>query len=610
MPKVIKTHTSSTSSSHTAPTETKAAAGSHDSRTHSTFRKIIGLMYPYAPQIAGILLLAVIVVLSTLLVPVFSGDAVDAAIGIGNVDFSALATALLRMAGAVIVTTLAQWLLTRLSNHVVYGMLFDLRMRAFAKLQCLPLSYIDSHSHGDISSRVVNDVEQFANGMIMAFQQFFTGFLTIVLTLVFMFLLKWQIALLVVGITPLSVILAQVLSRKAFVHFSDQSERRGNVTGIASEMIQGISSVQAFGMQEISSAQFNEADELLRQSSFKAVFYSALSNPSTRFINNLIYGGVGVYGAFIALAGGMTVGSLTAFLGYANQYTKPFNDISGVITELQNSFACAERLFELFGEDELVPDVPQALVFDQAKGTINIQNIDFSYVPGKPILSGLSLDIAPGERVAVVGPTGFGKTTLINLLMRFYDIDSGHILFDGLDIQKISRASLRSQIGMVLQDTWIQHATVRENISMARPNATLDEVKEAAKLAHAHRFIEKLPQGYDTMLGTESISLSAGQQQLLCIARVFLAQPRILILDEATSNIDTRTELQVQQAFDRLMEGKTSLVVAHRLSTIQGADKIVVMGKGHIVEMGTHEELLAQNGFYAQIYNAQFDTTE
>ncbi len=585
----------------------------------STLRQILALMRPYAGQVALILLLAVVVVVSTLLLPVFSGNAVDAAIGPHEVDFDALIVALQRMALAIAVTAASQWALTRLTNRVVYGMVYDLRTRAFAKLQRLPLAYIDSHSHGDIVSRVVTDVDQFSNGLIMAFQQFFTGVLTIVLTLVFMFRLNVQVALVVICITPLSFLLARFISKKSYGHFRNQTERRGAMTSYASEMLGGISSIEAFGHADDACREFDGACEDLRQSQFKAVFYSALTNPGTRFVNNLVYAGVGIFGAFVVLGGGMTVGSLSAFLGYANQYTKPFNDISEVVTELQNSVACAARLFDLLAQDEVVPDKPDAVVLTDATGRVEIKDVSFSYTPDKPLIGDFTLAVEPGQRIAIVGPTGCGKTTLINLLMRFYDVDGGSICFDGHDVRDLTRASLRSQIGMVLQDTWVEHATVRENIAMARPTATLDEVKAAAHQAHADKFIEQLPQGYDTMLGGDAASLSAGQRQLLCIARVFLAQPAILILDEATSNIDTRTELHVQHAFDRLMKGRTSFVVAHRLSTIQDADKIVViqdadkivvMRDGHILETGTHEELLAAGGFYAELFNAQFAPVE
>ncbi len=576
----------------------------------SAMRQILGLLRPYGGQVALILLLAVVVVVSTLLLPVFSGNAVDAAVGPHEVDFTALALALRDMALAIAATAASQWLLTRLTNRVVYGMVYDLRTRAFAKLQRLPLAYIDAHSHGDIVSRVVTDVDQFSNGLIMAFQQFFTGVLTIVLTLVFMFRLNVQVALVVVCITPLSILLARFISSKSYRHFRRQTERRGAMTSYASEMIGGISSIEAFDHADAACREFDGVCEELRRSQFKAVFYSALTNPGTRFVNNLVYAGVGIVGAFVVLGGCMTVGSLSAFLGYANQYTKPFNDISEVVTELQNSVACAARLFDLLAQDEITPDKTDAVVLSDATGRVDIDDVSFSYTPDRPLIGDFDLAVQPGQRIAIVGPTGCGKTTLINLLMRFYDVNGGSVRFDGHDVRDLTRASLRSQIGMVLQDTWIEHATVRENIAMAQPDATLDEIKAAAHQAHADKFIEQLPHGYDTMLGGDAASLSAGQRQLLCIARVFLAEPRILILDEATSNIDTRTELHVQHAFDRLMEGHTSFVVAHRLSTIQNADKIVVMRDGHIVETGTHDELLARGGFYANLFNAQFAPVE
>jgi len=572
----------------------------------STLRRVVDLLRPYARRVALALALAVVVVVSTLLLPVLSGKAVDAAVSAGQVDFATLRNALVGMLVALVVTTVAQWALTAVSNRIVYGMVYDLRTQAFQKLQRLPLSYVDAQGAGDLTARVVTDVDQLSNGLIMAFQQFFTGALTIVLTLVFMFRLDVPVTLVVVCVTPVSFVVARTITSKAHQHFQDFTERRGQMTSLADELIRGIGTVEAFDMQDAVCDEFARIDAALGQSRFKAVLFSSFTNPSTRFVNNLVYAGVGIFGAFVVLAGGMSVGSLSAFLGYANQYTKPFNDISEVVTELQNSLACAARLFDLLDEPDETPDAPDAVTLEDATGEVDLDDVRFSYVPGTRLIEDFTVDVAPGQRVAIVGPTGCGKTTLINLLMRFYDVDAGSIRVDGHDVRDLTRQSLRGAFGMVLQDTWVKHATVRQNIAMGRPDATLDEVRAAAKAAFADGFIEQLPQGYDTVLGGQTTSLSAGQRQLLCIARVMLAEPRILILDEATSNIDTRTELCVQRAFDRLMEGRTSFVVAHRLSTIRTADVILVMKDGRIIERGTHDELLAAGGFYANLYNAQF----
>ena len=574
-----------------------------------TARRICGLMVPYAPQVALACVLAVLTVVATLLLPVLSGRAVDAVVGPGDVDYATLASTARVMAVAIVACALTQWGLTAVSNKIVYGMVFDLRTQAFAKIQRLPLSYIDRTGHGDVVARVVTDVDQFSNGLILAFQQFLTGALTIVLTLVFMARLNLVVTAVVLCVTPLSYVAAKTIASKSYRHFGDVTAARGELTSIAEETILGAQTVAAFDMQDAVCERFERVDAALGASRERAVFISSLTNPTTRFINSLVYAGVGIVGAFLVLGGTMTVGSLSAFLGYANQYTKPFNDISEVVTELQNSFACAQRLFDLLDERDEPADATDAVALGDVRGRVELADVCFSYVPERPLIRDVSLVAEPGQRIAIVGPTGCGKTTLINLLMRFYDIDGGAIRIDGHDVRSVTRESLRAAFGMVLQDTWIRQGTVRDNIAMARPDATDEEVREAARAAYADRFIEQLPQRYETVVGGDTTALSAGQRQLLCIARVMLARPRMLILDEATSNIDTRTELKVQRAFDRLMEGRTSFVVAHRLSTIVGADKIVAMRDGRVVEVGTHEELLARGGFYAGLYESQFESS-
>lgn len=571
-----------------------------------TVARTVRQLAPHVPAIVASLAIAAVVVVSTLLVPVYSGQAVDCALGSGSVDMVGLLAALRSLAAAVVVTSVSQWLLTALTNRVANSIVRDMRAQAFDKLQVLPLSYIDSHPHGDIVNRVVTDIDQFSNGLTMTFQQLFSGVLTIALTLAFMFSLNVAVTLVVICVTPVSIFAARFIATRGFAYFHEQSVRRGELTGIVEEYVGGMSAIEAFDAQPHATELFRKADARLGKASFKAVFYSSLVNPTTRFVNSLVYAGVGIFGALAAIAGTLTVGGLTAFLSYANQYTKPFNDISDVVTELQNSFACAARLFELLDEPEQTPDAPDAIELKGATGSVSLENVCFSYTPDHPLIRDFSLEVRPGMRVAIVGPTGCGKTTMINLLMRFYDVDSGPIRIDGHDVRDLTRRSLRASFGMVLQDTWVKSATVRDNLTLGRPEATDDQVREAARAAFADEFIERLPRGYDTMLGGEESTISAGQRQLLCIARAMLADAPMLILDEATSNIDTRTEVKVQAAFERLMEGRTSFVVAHRLSTIVGADLIVAMRDGRIVETGSHAELLARGGFYAHLYDSQF----
>lgn len=572
-----------------------------------TLRRALGLLSPHAAALVTSGLLAAAVTVTTLLVPVLSGRAVDCLVGPGEVEAAGLFDALRLLALAIAGTAASQWLLTALTNRVAYDVVRDMRVAALAKLQRLPLSYLDSHRHGDVVNRIVTDVDQFSNGLVMTFQQFFTGVLTIVLTLAFMFSLNPLVTLVVMAVTPLSIVAAKAIAGRGFAYFHDQSARRGELTALVEEYVGGKGVVEAFDAQELAQGHFEKVDSRLAKASFRAVFYSSLINPTTRFVNALVYAGVGIFGALAAIDGALTVGGLTAFLSYANQYTRPFNDISEVVTELQNSLACAARLFELLDEREEEPDTPDALELAPVRGQVDISHVDFSYVPDHPLIRDLELHVRPGERVAIVGPTGCGKTTLINLLMRFYDVDAGSISVDGHDVRFVTRRSLRAAWGMVLQETWVKSASVRDNIALGRPDASDEEVRAAARAAFADEFIERMPHGYDTVLGGEEAAVSAGQRQLLCIARAMFADAPMLILDEATSNIDTRTEVKVQAAFSRLMEGRTSFVVAHRLSTVRDADLIVAMRGGRIVEAGNHDELLAKGGFYASLYRSQFE---
>ena len=574
-----------------------------------TVRRMVGLFSHRRASVAASAALAVAVVVGTLSLPVLSGQAVDCVVDPGQVDFAGLRRALSAIAVALAGTAMAQWALTAITNRLAFGAALELRRAAFDRIQELPLSYLDSHGHGDLASRIVTDADQLSNGLLMAFQQLPTGILTIVVTLAFMFVLNPAIAAVVALLTPVSVFTARFIATHSARHFSGQTRLRGELTAYAEEMIGGISAVETFQTQREVHERFAATDAELGQESFKAVFFSSLVNPTTRFANALVYAAIGIFGAFVAMSGGITVGGLSAFLGYADQYAKPFNDISGVATELQNSVACARRLFELIDEPAEEPDAPEAAELVAPRGEVRLDHVAFGYAPGRPVLSDVDLSVRPGQRIALVGETGCGKTTLINLLMRFYDVGGGSVTVDGRDVREWTRSSLRAGWGMVLQDTWVRRATVFENVAMGRPGATLEEVRAACREAYADDFVERLPEGYDTVLdGSES--LSAGQRQLLCIARVMLARPAMLILDEATSNIDTRTELLVQRAFARLMEGRTSFVVAHRLSTVRDADLICVMAGGRIAERGTHEELLAAGGRYKAIYEAQFAPTE
>lgn len=578
---------------------------SRDKKQGEVLRKVLCRIAPHWILLTGTLLLALACVACQLYVPILVGRAVDCVLGPGQVDFETLGGILLWIGLAAAAGALAQWCMGELNNRITFRVVRDLREEAFRHIQELPLRYLDRHPHGETVSRIIADVDQFADGLLMGFTQLFTGVMTIGGTLLFMLLIHWKIALVVILITPVSLFVAQFVAKRTYSMFRLQSQIRGHQTALIDETIGELKVVQAFGHQVKSQAEFDGVNEELRKCSLRAIFFSSITNPCTRFVNALVYAGVGLTGALAAVSGGITVGGLTTFLSYANQYTKPFNEISGVITELQNALACAGRIFELLEEPPQTPD--SALGKRKAvKGQVELEHVFFSYTPERPLIQDFSLRVRPGQRVAIVGPTGCGKTTMINLLMRFYEVDQGSISVDGVCTRDMARQELRQCFGMVLQDTWLKAGTIRENIAMGRPEATLEEIQAAAKAAHAHGFIRRLPQGYDTVIGEAGGSLSQGQKQLLCIARVMLCLPPMLILDEATSSIDTRTEQKIQQAFAALMEGRTSFIVAHRLSTIQEANLILVMRDGAIVEQGTHASLLAQGGFYAELYESQF----
>lgn len=577
------------------------------SEQSETLKKVLRYLKRYWFFLALSFGLAAITVASTLYIPLLTGDAVDCVIGKGQVDFTGVFAVLKRMVMVIGVTAVAQWGMNICNNKMTYQIVRDIRNEAFAKLEILPLKYLDGHPSGEVVSRIIADVDQFADGLLMGFTQLFTGVLTIVGTIGFMLSVNVGITLVVLLITPVSMIVASFIAKKTFTMFRLQSEARGEQTALIDEMIGNQKVVQAFGHEKDAMEQFGEINERLRKYSLRAIFFSSITNPSTRFVNSLVYTGVGVTGALAAISGRMTVGQLTAFLNYANQYTKPFNEISGVVTELQNAIACAGRVFELIEEEPQVPEPADATALTDVEGRVDLEHVAFSYRPDQKLIEDLNLAVKPGERVAIVGPTGCGKTTVINLLMRFYDVDAGSISVEGDDIRQVTRKSLRSSYGMVLQDTWLRSGTVRENILIGKPDATEEEMIEAAKNSHAHSFIKRLPKGYDTVIGEDGGGLSQGQKQLLCITRLMLCRPPMLILDEATSSIDTRTEMKIQNAFARLMEGHTSFIVAHRLSTIREADVILVMKDGHIIEQGNHESLLAKKGFYAKLYNSQFE---
>ena len=572
----------------------------------ATLNRVLHKIRPYSAFVVCSLLVAAVSVAAQLYIPILCGDAIDKMLGKGNVDLAGVLRIAVSILVVAAVAALAQWLLSVCNNRIAFSVSRDLRNEALRKIQTLPLSYLDSHPSGDIVSRMVADVDTFADGLLMGFTQLFSGILTIFGTLLFMLRENVPITLVVVCITPLSLVVAGFLAKRSYGYFQSQSTVRGKQTALVNEMIEGQKVVQAFGHEAESLAAFDEVNGQLQDVSLKAIFFSSLTNPATRFVNNIVYAGVGLVGALYAVRGGITIGQLSVFLSYANQYTKPFNEISGVVTELQNALACAARVFELLDAEDQVPEAENAAAL-QPDGHVQLQDVSFRYLPDRPLIEGLSLDVQPGQRIAIVGPTGCGKTTLINLLMRFYDVNSGSIRVSSTDIRDVTRASLRGSYGMVLQDTWLRAGTVRENIAYGKPDATMDEVIAAAKAAHAHSFIRRLPDGYDTVIAEDGGNISQGQKQLLCIARVMLCLPPMLILDEATSSIDTRTEVRIQKAFARMMQGRTSFIVAHRLSTIREADVILVMKDGHIVEQGNHDQLLAQGGFYAKLYNSQFE---
>ncbi len=572
----------------------------------AVLKKVLLRVRRYWPGLAASLLLAVVYVVMTLYIPILVGSAIDCIVAAGQVDFEQMARHLSGVALCAGIAALSQWAMSEINNRVTYHVTQDLRNEAFRHIQVLPLSYLDRQPQGDLVSRVIADVDTFADGLLMGFTQLFTGVMTNLGTLLFMLRIHWGIALVVVCITPLSLVVANFIATRTYSMFRLQTVTRGEQTGLIDETIGNIKVVQAFGHESATMEQFDEINDRLQKASLRAIFFSSLVNPCTRFVNSVVYAGVGLSGALIALSGGITVGNLTSFLNYANQYTKPFNEISGVVTELQNALACAGRVFELIEAPERTPEPAHPQRPEILRGGVEIRDLRFSYVPEKPLIDDFNLSVQPGQRVAIVGPTGCGKTTFINLLMRFYDPDGGEILLDGVNTRNMNRGELRRSVGMVLQDTWLKAGTIRENIAMGKPDATDEQIIAAAKQAHAHSFIRRLPQGYDTVLSEAGGNLSQGQRQLLCIARVMLCLPPMLFLDEATSSIDTRTEARIQKAFDTMMQGRTSFIVAHRLSTIQEADMILVMRDGHIVEQGRHEELLARQGFYAQLYQSQF----
>lgn len=569
-------------------------------------KKVLDYIGKYKIFLLLSIILAAISVALTLYIPILTGNAVDCILGPGQVDFAGILVILKKMAVIILLTAIVQWLMNACNNKITYQVIRDVRDEAFRKLEILPLKYIDSHAHGDIVSRIIADVDQFSDGLLMGFTQLFTGVITIIGTLLFMISINVTTTLIVVVLTPLSFFIANFIAKRTFKMSKLQSETRGEQTALIDEMIGNEKVVKAFSREEKVIEQFDEVNNRLEKASVKAIFFSSLTNPCTRFVNSLVYAGVGIVGAFLAIKGRISVGQLSSFLSYANQYTKPFNEISGVVTELQNAIACAGRIFEFIEEEPQIPDAEDAIVLKQPKGEIDIQDVAFSYTEDQKLITDLNLHVKPGQRVAIVGSTGCGKTTVINLLMRFYDVNKGSIQVDGVDIRKLTRDSLRKGYGMVLQETWLKSGTIKDNIIMGKPDATMEEVIAAAKASHAHSFIKRLPNGYDTVISEDGGSLSQGQKQLLCITRVMLCLPPILILDEATSSIDTRTEIKIQKAFATLMEGRTSFIVAHRLSTIREADIILVMKDGNIIEQGNHETLLAKGGFYAGLYQSQF----
>ncbi len=571
-----------------------------------TLVKVMKYIKKYRMLVVLSLIFAAVTVVTTLYLPILTGNAVDLMVKKGKVDFVGLKPIVRTMLIVLVITGVAQWIMNICNNYITYHVVQDIRKDAMDRIQIVPLKYLDGHAAGDIVSRVIADADQFADGLLMGFTQAFTGVMTIIGTLGFMLWINGWITLVVILVTPLSFFVAGFIAKKSYSMFQLQSKARGEQTALIDEMIGNQRVVQAYGHEKRSLEQFDEINGRLEKYSLKATFFSSITNPATRFVNNLVYAGVGIVGAFFAIHGMLSVGRLSSFLSYANQYTKPFNEISGVITELQNAIACAARVFELMEAEPQEPDSPDAIELTQVKGAVELKNVSFSYVPEQKLIRDFNLSVKPGQRVAIVGPTGCGKTTVINLLMRFYDVNKGVIAVDGTDIRNMTRASLRSSIGMVLQETWLKDGTIRDNIIMGKPDATEEEIIAAAKATHAHSFIKRLPQGYDTVVREDGDNLSQGQKQLLCITRVMLCQPPMLILDEATSSIDTRTEIRIQRAFEKLMKGRTSFIVAHRLSTIKNADIILVMKDGNIIEQGNHESLLAQNGFYANLYNSQF----
>lgn len=576
------------------------------SKHKSTLKRVLNYIGAYKWLVLLSLILAAVTVATTLYAPILIGNGVDLILGPGQVDFAGLLVILKEIAVVICITALAQWLMNHINNQITYHVVKDIRTKAFNHLEILPLKYIDSHQYGDVISRIIADIDQFSEGLLMGFTQLFAGVLTILGTLGFMLMVNPLITLVVVVVTPLSLFVASFIAKKTFTMFKLQSQTRGELTSLVDEMIGNQKVVQAFGYEDDAQKRFEEINERLQKYSLRAIFFSSITNPSTRFVNSIVYASVGVAGAFAAIRGLLSVGQLSIFLSYANQYTKPFNEISGVVTELQNALACAARVFELIDEPPITPESEKAVVLDDVDGSVKLEHVAFSYAPEVPLIENLNLNVKPGQRIAIVGPTGCGKTTIINLLMRFYDVKSGAIRVSDHDIREVTRRSLRSSYGMVLQETWLKAGTIRENIAYAKPDATEEEIIRAAKEAHAHSFIKRMPQGYDTVITEDGGNLSQGQKQLLCIARVMLSLPPMLILDEATSSIDTRTEIRIQKAFATMMEGRTSFIVAHRLSTIKEADVILVMKDGHIIEQGSHEELLERKGFYAELYNSQF----